>query len=73
MYYGIYDRRYYEHYPDDDIVGYICPFTGKEVYHVWSNHDLPGLFNSCEHCTGDHRTIGQKLHELNEARKNEEI
>jgi hypothetical protein len=48
---------------------HICPFTNKHTKFVWTDHDLPGVLNSCKHCTGEDRTLGQMLWELNEQRR----
>ncbi len=51
--------------------GYVCPHTGKITRFVWTDHAKPFNGNSCEHCTGETRSIGGMLHDLNEKARRE--
>jgi hypothetical protein len=46
----------------------ICPTTGKQPKWAWTDFGRPGSMNACEFCSGDQRTLGQRLHELNKQR-----
>jgi hypothetical protein len=49
-----------------------CPFTLSAIDHTWSDHDRPGVFNSCVECNPESpmaRGVAVNLHELNERRK----
>jgi len=54
-----------------------CPFTGKIVDGTifsdrkrWDEYGHP--YNACRHCHDDQRSIGDRLHDLNEKLKNEQ-
>ncbi len=58
----------YEH--NTNYGDWICPIKGKKYKETWMDHDRPGGNNSCIHCNPkNYKPIGQKLRELNEARK----
>jgi len=48
------------------IIKQICPNCGAEVNTLLTDHNKPGLFNSCMNCIG-HKV--KSLQELNEERK----
>ena len=61
------------HYTNDETNLFVCPITELETNHVWTDHGLSGVENSCRHCKpGEEKTVGQMLHELSERRKCEE-
>jgi hypothetical protein len=51
--------------------GFLCPHTGKFSSFVWTDHSKPFNGNSCEHCTGEKRSLGNMLYDLNEKYRRE--
>ncbi len=50
---------------------HICPFTGIHVDYVWSDHDRPGVLNSCVNCN-DVETVPMSLRDLQAKRIKED-
>jgi hypothetical protein len=51
--------------------GFFCEAAQKYTRYVWTDHAKPGNGNSCEHCTGEARTLGGDLYALNQRAKAE--
>lgn len=49
-------------------VPFKCERTGRTTESVFTDHSRPGVYNACEHCHDDNRTLGECLHDLNEQR-----
>ena len=48
--------------------GFLCPVTRKIAKYVWTDHANEGSFNSCNHCTGENRSVAGDLQRLNRRR-----
>lgn len=46
-----------------------CPITLDQFEHAFTDHNRYGSFNACPQCHADNRTVGERLQQINEERK----
>lgn len=54
---------------------YLCELTGMRTNQVFTDHsriEKYGLYNACEHCHSDKRTVARRLSDLNHKREVED-
>ncbi len=57
------------YYHQEKTGGFLCERTGKRTLNVFTDHGRLGIFNACENCHDDKRSVGERLAQLNEERK----
>ena len=46
-----------------------CPINpGEPIEWTFTDHERPGVFNACSDCHDDHRTVGERLADLERTR-----